>query len=109
AGLIGSDRFRRIVNAQHGAAESKLSAKELTRRFNSLYVGLGKDAKAQFDQLKRRCEALRGSELDTGEGIEKISENQLQGANRLLWVYLKLLHTHGALQRFLQTTDEREI
>jgi|ERR1043165_276225 hypothetical protein len=109
AGLIGSDRFRRVVNAQRGAEESKLGAEELTRRFNALYVGLSKDAKAQFDQLKRRCEALRGTDFDTGEGIEKMSENQLQGANRLLWVYLKLLHTHGALQRFLETTDAREI
>lgn len=110
AALVGSDRFRRTVNARAGARESQLTTEELNRRFNSIYMGLGKDAKALFDQLKKRCEALRGTGLDGDDGgMDKMNENQLQGANRLLWVYLKLLHTHGALQRFLATTDEREI
>jgi len=113
AALVGSDRFRRTVNARAGAQESKLSAEELNRRFNTLYMGLSKDSKGLFDQLKKRCEALRGTGLDGADendgGLDKMNQNQLQGANRLLWVYLKLLHTHGALQRFLATTDEREI
>src|SRR5204863_2494244 len=84
AGFVGSDRFRREINAQKGAEESKVSSAELTRRFNSLYMGLSKEAKMLFDQLKRRCEALRSTEFDTPDdrGIEKISESQLQGANR---------------------------
>lgn len=114
ASLVGNERFRRMVNSRANAAADKRSSEEVMQRFNALYLGLDREARARFDALKKRCEVLRGVEFnddDSSErgGIDKIAENQLQGVNKLLWVYLKLLHTHGALLQFLANTDAREI
>jgi hypothetical protein len=113
ATAVGSARFRRAVNARQGAAESARSAEELARRYNALYSGLSRESKELFDQLKRRCEAMRqagadGADFESLAG-EKMAGTQLDGANRLLWVYLKLLHTHAALTRFLASTREAEL
>lgn len=112
--LVGNDRFRRLINSQTAAVENQRSSEQLAQRFNALYMGLSKDARNRFEALKKRCEVLRGTGLSEDEiaersGIEKIQASQLQGVNRLLWVYLKLLHTHGALLNFLNDTDESEI
>ena len=112
--LVGNGRFRRLVNSQTSAVENQRSSEQLAQRFNALYMGLSKDARERFELLKKRCEVLRGSSLSDDEitersGIDKIEASQLQGVNRLLWVYLKLLHTHGALLNFLNNTDSGEI
>lgn len=114
AAMVGNDRFRRLVNSQAGNEENTRSSAELTRRFNTLYMGLSKESKDRFDALKHRCESMRAagvSESDIADsgGIDKVAASQLQGVNRMLWVFLKLLHTHGALLQFLKSTDEREI
>lgn len=114
ATLVGNQRFRRLVNSQAQAQDDARSSEQVTQRFNALYMGLDKEARARFDALKKRCEVLRGSELSDDEitergGIDKIAESQLQGVNRLLWVYLKLLHTNNALTQFVANTDMREI
>lgn len=113
AALVGNERFRRAINSQANAAADKRSSEEVMQRFNTLYMGLDRDSRLRFDALKKRCEVLRGVEFNDDDvedkGFDKISENQLQGVNKLLWVYLKLLHTHGALLQFLSNTDAREI
>jgi DNA repair ATPase RecN len=38
-----------------------------------------------------------------------VSESQALGVNKLLWVYLKLLHTRMNLNKFLKSIDERDL
>ncbi|MEI6232325.1 MAG: hypothetical protein WCT04_04695 [Planctomycetota bacterium] len=112
--MVGNARFRRHVLAQSGAETAAVSEDEMALRFNRLFMGLDPQSKALFEQLKKRCESLQstpsgGDDDKNPLSAETIVESQVNGANRMLWVYLKLLHTQGALQRFLSTTDVGEI
>ena len=114
ASMVGNSRFRRLINSQAQSAENAVYSEQVNRRFNALYMGLGKESRDRFDAIKKRCETLRGVansdvDADLESSMAKIDESQLQGVNKMLWVYLKLLHTHGSLVQFLNTTDEREI
>ena len=110
--MVGSERFRRLVNSQAGAAANARLSGELAQRFNTLYSGLSQDARDRFDALKKRCESMQDltdADVGSSDSLDRIADNQLQGVNRLLWVYLKLLHTQASLSHFLEATDEREI
>lgn len=113
--LVASNpRFQRSMDAQAYAAESARSMQNLSQRFNQLYYALADEAQKKFNQLRERCEILRptlqsDAEPPASEGLDIMSNSQLKGVNRLLWVYLKLLHTRATLDKFLKATDEKEI
>ena len=113
--LVSSNpRFQRNIDAQNNASTERESEQALGRRFTQLLYGLGVPAQKRFEALRTRCEALRDLTVarnadDANANIDKISDSQLQGVNKLLWVYLKLLHTHTTLEQFFKSIDENEI
>lgn len=105
--LAASPRFQRAINAERNAEVSQQTSQTMSRRFLELYHGLDDPARKQFEALRVRCEVLRPT--TEGNTVEQFSDEQLSGVDRLLWVYLKLLHTRLKLQRFFRTTDRNEI
>lgn len=105
--LAASPRFQRAINAERNAEVSQQTSQTMSRRFLELYHGLDDPARKQFEALRVRCEVLRST--TEGNTVEQFSDEQLSGVDRLLWVYLKLLHTRLKLQRFFRTTDRNEI
>lgn len=116
-GLIGTNpRFHRAIDARQGAAESAAESQGAKARFDELYRGLDARYRAKFDELRQRCIVLADlagrkesgdKEIDLGVG--DVAQAQLAGVNKLLWVYLKLLHTKGTLERFFQSIDPSEM
>lgn len=106
-------RFQRSVDSRAGAVDAARSNEALLRRFSQLYYALTGEAQEQFNRMRKRCEALRPSlQLDAAPAdahIDSFAQSQAAGVDKLLWVYLKLLHTKITLDRFLKTTDEGEI
>jgi hypothetical protein len=106
--LAGHPRFQHYVDHYQNVVTSSQSNEVARKRFDDMYQGLDDRARRAFDELRGRC--LSVSELaETGGKIDPLAAEQLQGINKLLWVYLKLLHTKARLERFFASTDEREI
>ena len=112
-GAASSERFQRHVDAVAGAARSQADLVVLQKRFDQLFYGLSYQHQKRFEELRGRCEILRDLSVRDaaarGSGLDLVARAQLDGVNRLLWVYLKLLHTKQLLEGFLQSTDEGDM
>jgi hypothetical protein len=78
-----------------------------------MLTGLPSDARTRFQRLHARCLELRtiaagvrGAAGDQGGSVEEI---RTPGLDRLLWLFLRLLLSKAALDRFLQSMNEQEI
>jgi hypothetical protein len=114
-GLVAMPKFRTAIDAKvykegrvldgNNSAEPSLAA---------MLNGLTPDARRRFSVLRARC--LEMSKLARGVQGQSTSHSnagvhalRAPGLNRLLWVFLRLLHSQGALLRFLQSTDKDSI
>jgi hypothetical protein len=104
ATTAGHSRFQNYVD---NYLDKKTGTVDGQKRFADLYMGLDVDRRELFDRLRMRC--LQLGELGSAGATEAIQEEQLAGVNKLLWVYLKLLHTKMRLEKFFASTDERDI
>ncbi len=106
-------RFQRAIYSRIGAVEAQRSNEAMMKRYDQLYRALDPASQEAFDALRARCESLRllaeRSAADKNAGLDLITREQLAGLNRLLWVYLKLLHTRSTLDHFFRTTDQADL
>src|SRR6185503_9321414 len=79
----------------------------------TMLAGLPAGARTRFEQLHARCREMRGIAAgvrgaagDSGSSAEDI---RTPGLDRLLWLFLRLLVSKTALDRFLQTMNEQEL
>lgn len=112
--LVTNQRFQRAIETQADAKAREHTSADMLQRFNQLLYGLDQESREMFQQLRARCASLVGTPSADGEktppsGLDAISAAHLEGVNRLLWVYLKLLHTRRTLERFLHSIDEKEL
>jgi len=115
AGLVSIPRFRAAIDAKvHAesqgapAATSAIPAVSLVQMLG----GLPTPDRARFERLHTRCREMqkiaagvRGA-TDAKQGPEEITT---PGLDRLLWLFLRLLLSRTALDRFLQTMNGQEI
>jgi hypothetical protein len=117
-GLISVPRFRAAIDAKVHAA-GKAAVVEPTAAtlppasVTAMLAGLPADARTRFQRLHARClemrgiaAGVRGAAGDQASGAEEI---RTPGLDRLLWLFLRLLVSKTALDRFLQTMNEPEI
>jgi hypothetical protein len=115
AGLISIRRFRAAVDAKvHAAGRTQEpAAAAAAPSLVSMLTGLPPDARARFERLHTRCLEMRaiaaGVRGAAGEQAGSAEEIRTPGLDRLLWLFLRLLLSKTALDRFLQATNEREI
>jgi chemotaxis protein histidine kinase CheA len=114
-GLLSSHpRFQKTVDAQAAAdtrGQQTLAAEEALQR---MLAGLPPQTVQRFESLRGRCIELRQiatairdpHQLNEPPPLEEI---HLDGLDRLLWIYLRLLFTQHSLQRFLNQTSEQQI
>jgi hypothetical protein len=117
AGLISIPRFRAAVDAKvHSERGSPVKAppplpKELP--LVSMLQDLPGDLRQRFQRLHARCRDLRAIAADvggsTGSDSPSMESIGTPGLDRLLWLFLRLLMSKHALDRFLSTTNEQEI
>ena len=117
-GLVSIPRFRAAIDAKvHAAgqaAEGETPAvQEPAPSLITMVKSLPADARTRFERLHARCLEMRG----IAAGVRGAAGNQTSGAeeirtpglDRLLWLFLRLLLSKAALDRFLQTMNEQEI
>jgi len=116
-GLVSVPRFRAAIDAKvHAARTGPLESmvpSQPAPSLVSMLEGLPKEARARFEQLHGRClemrgiaAGVRGAASDQRGSAEEI---RTPGLDRLLWLFLRLLLSKTALDRFLGTLDEKEI
>jgi hypothetical protein len=116
AGLISVPRFRAAIDAKVHArrqgtptAAAAAPAPSLSTMLNSL----PSESRARFERLHERCLEMRGIAAGVrgtaGGQKESVEDIRTPGLDRLLWLFLRLLLSKGALDRFLKTMDGQEI
>ena len=115
--LIASPKFRNAIDAavyqEARQAPRSTSSGAPQRSIQEIIQTLTPDSWRRFEQVRGRClemrsiaSGVRGRTGDQGEPGQDLSTPAL---DRLLWVFLRLLVSQEALQRFLQRTNGEEI
>jgi hypothetical protein len=117
-GVVGTHpKYQRYVDsleAKESRAQGSLLAAEA---FRQVVKSLPPRQLRRFEALRERCVALRqiaqqmraSEELTGGDEPLPLEDLQLSGLDRLLWIYVRLLHTQEMLDRFFERTDEKQI
>ena len=120
-GLISIPRFRAAVDAKvharGGAAAAAGPSPEAAVSIRAMLTGLPDDARMRFERLHARCVEMRtiaagvrgGTREHAAPAGATIDEMRTPGLDRLLWLFLRLLVSKTALDRFLATMNESEI
>jgi hypothetical protein len=114
-GLLGTHpRFQKYVHAQEAKESRAKSSVDTEQAARRLLAALPQPLVTRFENLRTRCRELQQisraiRQPDQFESDQPLEEMQLQGLDRLLWIYLRLLYTQDALERFLKQTPEKEL
>jgi hypothetical protein len=117
SGLVSVPRFRAAIDAKVHAARTgpldPLVPAQPTPSLITMLEGLQTDARNRFERLHTRCLEMRGiaAGVRGAAGGEHGAAEEIRtpGLDRLLWLFLRLLVSKTALDRFLSTMNEKEI
>lgn len=116
AGLISMPRFRAAIDAKLHSLRAGVPDDGPAVPAVSLVTmlsGLPAEARTRFERLHARCLEMRGIAAGvrgaTGNQAAAAEEIRTPGLDRLLWLFLRLLMSKTALDRFLRTMDGQEI
>ncbi len=116
AGLISMPRFRGAIDAKMHATRSRPFDDVPAAPAVSLVTmlgGLPAEARTRFERLHARCLEMRGIAAGVrgaaGTQASSVEDIRTPGLDRLLWLFLRLLMSKTALDRFLKTMDGQEI
>jgi len=119
-GLVSIPRFRAAIDAKVHALRSgqadgagATTVQEPAPSLITMVKSLPPDARTRFERLHARCLEMRGIAAGvrgaTGNPASGPEEIRTPGLDRLLWLFLRLLLSKTALDRFLQAMNEQEI
>ena len=115
--LVSIPRFRAANDAKAHAAGKAAGASPVAApppvSLVAMLGGLPPDARTRFERLHARCLEMRGIAAGVrgaaGDQNSSVEEIRTPGLDRLLWLFLRLLLSKAALDRFLKTMNEQEI
>jgi hypothetical protein len=115
-GLVSMPRFRAAIDARrHADRGSPIKVPPLPKEppLVGMLQSLPPSARQRFERLHARCRDMRaiaaGVRGTTSQESLSTESIRTPGLDRLLWLFLRLLMSKHALDRFLSTIDEREI
>src|SRR6187200_2031587 len=115
AALTSLPRFRAAIDAKVHSAQGTTAAATTTTAPSLVVMlaGLPGDARKRFEQLHAHCVEMRtlavGVRGAAGREAGSAEEIATPGLDRLLWLFLRLLMSKNALDRFLQTMSSEEV
>jgi hypothetical protein len=113
-GLVSIPRFRAAIDAKvHSSGAATGAPAPPPVSLVAMLKGLPADARARFERLHARCQEMRtiaaGVRGAAGNQPASSEEIRTPGLDRLLWLFLRLLLSKTALDRFLLAMNEAEI
>jgi chemotaxis protein histidine kinase CheA len=121
--LGGNSKFQRYVDAQEAKATREQGTASADQTLQRLMNALPDNMRQRFETLRRRCLELRQIAIELKDPTlvkspgsspslqtdNPLEEMQFAGLDRLLWIYLRLLFSQYALDRFLMRTSDEQI
>jgi len=111
--LSTNARFQKVVDAEEFQRKQQSVGQDISQQARQILLSLKIEDRRQFENLKALCLELRriSRGVKVGEDVESapVDDMQSNAINKLLWIYLKLLYSKTALERFFSTIDEAEI
>jgi len=114
-GLLGTHaKFQKSVDAQQAKAKRRQGSESAEEALQRITRALPEASLDRYESVRARAMELRKIADDLrepggGSAPRPFEKLQLQGLDRLLWIYLRLLYSEHALERFLSHTSERAI
>jgi hypothetical protein len=114
-GLLGSHpKFQKYVDAQAAASVRQSHSQDSSQALRQILQQLPSSTLARFEKLRARCLELRqiASDLKRTRGEEfqaPFESMQLEGLDKLLWIFIRLLFTQYSLGKFLDRTNEERM
>jgi hypothetical protein len=114
AALTSLPRFRAAIDAKtHAAQGTRPAATTTAPSLVVMLAGLPGDSRKRFEKLHARCVEMRslavGVRGASSREAGSAEEIRTPGLDRLLWLFLRLLMSKNALDRFLQTMSSEEV
>jgi hypothetical protein len=110
-GFLGlNGRFQAVLRAQAGVGAGDPRQAGMAQ-FQQMMGFLSTADRTRFEALRKRCAALLNLRrtMEAKESPASRTEFGGEALDHMLWLFLKLLHQKAGLDRFLETTDRREI
>jgi hypothetical protein len=109
-GVVSSlPSFRNYVNVKQAAARRRKRAGENEKVMRRILRELPGELRDRYESLRRQCMELRdiAGDLRTPGRVDEspLDALHLEGYDRLLWTYLRLLYTQHSLARFLDDSQ----
>ena len=114
-GLLSFPRFRKAIDAQiyQESKQHRTETREGGRPIQEIVANLQPESSRRFEKVRARCLEMRGIANQVRgrnvAGAQPSEDLNTAALDRLLWVFLRLLISHEALERFLQRTDAADI
>ena len=109
-GFLGlNPRFQNVLKGQLKAPPPL--PVDSTQRFAQLMAFLSPEDVQRFETLRSRCMDLLNlrRSMNAKEGATGVEDFRGESLDRMLWLYLKLLHQRSGLEQFLGATHREEI
>ncbi|MEW5723404.1 MAG: hypothetical protein AB1896_09880 [Thermodesulfobacteriota bacterium] len=109
--LATRPRFQEAMDARELKERAPEQPQISDRQVKEILGALKDEDRRRFEKLKDLCREMGrlSQQMGRGAGPEGVSEMHLEGLNRLLWIYLRLLATSNALERYFRTTSLEEL
>jgi len=110
AAIASSRRFQAIMDAEDAPEPLPAGNDERVKKITRALCA--EDLKRYY-RLRNRCVELqriaKGFDSETMGDLSSISDIRIDGINRLLWIFLKLLHAKNGLETFFSTFDPADV
>jgi hypothetical protein len=110
-GFLGTHpTFRNYVDVSNSKSNRSATKDNVNQLSRKMLAELPKPLVDRFDQVRTRCENLRGlASSMQGPGVSSepgaLEEYQIEGLDKLLWMYLRMLYTRFSVAKFLKQTS----
>jgi chemotaxis protein histidine kinase CheA len=116
--LASHPKFQKYVDAQQAKQARASTSIDNSQALQQILSALPAKMLERYERLRTRCLSLRriAADLKRSRGqavLQPTDEFHVEGLDKLLWIYIRLLFTQFSLQRFLEQTSagpmQREI
>lgn len=112
ASIVGIPKFRNAIDASVHQEAKQQAGTVVGQGVQEIIGRLSFDSRKRFEQLRARCLEMRAIASEVRgktAGPSPGDDLSTPALDRLLWVFLRLLVSQEALDRFLQRTNVEEI
>jgi hypothetical protein len=112
--LAAHPKFQKYVDAQQHKTQKASTSQHSIQALRQILQTLPFAQLDRFEKLRARCLELRQISADLKrtrvEGPEAaLDDFQIEGLDKLLWIFIRLLFTQYSLQKFLERTNAQAI